>query len=49
MTPGDQGPPLGVALVTNDRRHADRVLSTIVEFIGRAADAELTDYAIELL
>jgi len=40
---------LGVALVTNDRRYAEQVLSTIVEFVGRSADVELTDYSIELL
>src|SRR5690606_3062189 len=27
---------LGVALVTNDRRYAEQVLSTIVEFVGRS-------------
>jgi len=40
---------LGVALVTNDRRYAEQVLSTIVELVGRSADVELTDYSIELL
>jgi len=35
--------------VTNDRRYAEQVLSTIVEFVGRSADVELTDYSIELL
>ena len=40
---------LGVALVTNDRRYAEQVLSTIVELVGRTADVELTDYSIELL
>ncbi|OUM97471.1 MAG: hypothetical protein BAA04_08970 [Firmicutes bacterium ZCTH02-B6] len=40
---------LGVALVANDRRYAQQVLSTVVDFVGRTADVELTDYSIELL
>ncbi|HLT57450.1 MAG: DUF503 domain-containing protein [Limnochordales bacterium] len=40
---------LGVALVTNDRRHAQAVLSTIVQYVERDAAVQLTDYTIELL
>jgi len=39
---------LGVALVTNDSRHAHRVLSTIVEYVERDRDVQLIDYSIEL-
>ncbi|MBO8141012.1 MAG: DUF503 domain-containing protein [Firmicutes bacterium] len=40
---------LGLALVTNDSRHAHQVLSTIVDLVRREPDVELTDYSIELI
>jgi len=40
---------LGVAVVSNDSRHAQQVLSTVVAFVQRDAAVELMDYSIELL
>jgi uncharacterized protein YlxP (DUF503 family) len=40
---------LGVAFVSNDRNHAHRTLSAVVNFIDELHVAELFDYEIELL
>ena len=41
---------LGVVCVSNDGRHANEVLSKVVEFIGAIrGDAEMLDYEIEIL
>jgi uncharacterized protein len=40
---------LGVALVTNERRFADSVLSKIVDFVRKIPQLSLVDYEIELL
>jgi len=40
---------LGVAVATNDSRHANEVLSSAVDFVQRASQgAELTDYQIDI-
>ena len=40
---------LGVAVVTNDTRHANEVLSSVVNFIRSASlAAEMTDYEIDI-
>lgn len=40
---------LGFAVVTNDGKHADEVLSRVVSFIASANhDAEMTDYQIDI-
>lgn len=38
---------LGVALVSNDGRHATEVLSKVVDFVQKSYVAELVDYTIE--
>ncbi|HOI54487.1 MAG TPA: DUF503 domain-containing protein [Phycisphaerae bacterium] len=38
---------LGAAFVSNDRRHAEEVLSKVVEFVRRSVTAELIDFSIE--
>jgi uncharacterized protein YlxP (DUF503 family) len=38
---------LGAAMVSNDRRHAEEVLSKVVEFVRRSLVAELIDFTIE--
>jgi len=40
---------LGVAVVSNDSRHATEVLSKIVDFVRGSFLAELVDYSIEVL
>ena len=41
---------LGVACVSNDKRHANEVLSKVVDFITKSHfDVELLDYEIEIL
>lgn len=40
---------LGVALVSNDSRHAESVLGKIVEYLRNSLKAELLDYEIEVL
>ncbi len=41
---------LGVTCVSNDGRHANEVLSSIVTFLERTrGDAEIIDYEIEIL
>ena len=41
---------LGVACVSNDKRHANEVLSKVVYFITKSHfDVELLDYEIEIL
>ena len=40
---------LGVVSVSNDKRHLNRVLSYVVNFVEDALLAELTDYEIEIL
>jgi uncharacterized protein YlxP (DUF503 family) len=40
---------LGVAVVTNDSRHANEVLSSVVNFVSNSNhDAEMTDYEIDI-
>ncbi len=40
---------LGIAVVTNDTRHANEVLSNVVNFIENASPAaEMTDYEIDI-
>lgn len=40
---------LGVAVVTNDKGHAHRTLTTVVNFIDRMHLADLLDYEIEII
>lgn len=40
---------LGVACVSTDTRQANRVLSTVVEFVERQGTLELIDYEIEFV
>ncbi len=41
---------LGVSCVSNDKRHANEVLSKVVDFIANSRfEAELLDYEIEIL
>ena len=41
---------LGISCVSNDSRHANEVLSHVVDFISRVrGDAEVLDYEIEIL
>lgn len=48
----DQNAPgqatLGIACVTNDGRHADRVLAQVVRYIEREREAVLADYEVEI-
>lgn len=40
---------LGICCVSNDKVHANRVLSEVVKFIEGNFSAELLDYSIEIL
>jgi uncharacterized protein YlxP (DUF503 family) len=41
---------IGVAVVSNDERHADEVLGSIMDYIGRERlDAEILDYETEII
>ena len=41
---------LGIACISNDRRHANEILSKIVDFINQSRfEAELVDYQIEIM
>jgi uncharacterized protein YlxP (DUF503 family) len=41
---------LGIAYISNDNRHANEVLSKVVDFImGSRVEAEILDYEIEIL
>ncbi len=40
---------IGVALVTNDRKMADRVLNQILDFVEDFGEVMLRDYLIEIL
>jgi uncharacterized protein len=40
---------LGVAVVSNDPRHASSVLSKVVDFVRNAFVAELVDYTVAIL
>jgi uncharacterized protein YlxP (DUF503 family) len=41
---------IGVSCVSNSKRHANEVLSKVVDFIARSRfEAELVDYEIEIL
>ncbi|MBI5190221.1 MAG: DUF503 domain-containing protein [Nitrospirae bacterium] len=40
---------LGVAVVSNDRAHADEVLAKVVDLIRSSTSAELLDYQIEIV
>jgi len=40
---------LGVVSVSNDKKHLNRVLSYVLNFVEDALLAELTDYEIEIL
>ena len=40
---------LGIAVVSNDRSHANQVLSKVVDLIESSGPVEVVDYQIELL
>ncbi len=40
---------LGIAVVSDDRRQANRILSKVMELIELSNDTELLDYKMELL
>jgi len=41
---------LGIAVISNDRRYSNEVLSKVVDFIGRSRlDVEMLDYEIEIV
>jgi len=41
---------LGICCISNDRRHANEVMSRVVDFIMRSRlDAEILDYEIEII
>ena len=41
---------IGVSCVSNEGRHANEILSTVIDFIERVrGDAEVLDYEIEIL
>ncbi len=40
---------LGVAYVTNTRRHANQVMDQVVEFVDSEGNVYLVDYVIEIL
>lgn len=41
---------LGIACVSNDSRHANEVLSRVVDYIQRASsDADMVDYELEVM
>ncbi len=40
---------LGIAIVSNDRRQANRILSKVIDLIELSNYAELLDYEMELL
>ncbi len=45
-----QSATLGVVCVSNDSRHANQVVSKVMEFIGcLRADVEILDYRIEIM
>jgi uncharacterized protein YlxP (DUF503 family) len=39
---------LGVACVSNDGRHADRVLAQVVRYLEREREAYVVDYEVEI-
>jgi uncharacterized protein len=44
-----QSAVLGVAIVSNDRRFANHVLSKVVDFIGKSHDLVMDDYQLGVL
>ena len=44
-----QSAGLAIAIVSNDRRFANRVLSKIVDFIGTSPEAVIDDYRLGFL
>lgn len=41
---------IGICCISNDRRHADEIMSKVVEFIVNSRpDAEILDYQIEII
>ncbi|MCD5397436.1 DUF503 domain-containing protein [candidate division NPL-UPA2 bacterium] len=40
---------LGIAVISDDRRQANKVLSKVIELIELASDIELLNYEMELL
>lgn len=40
---------LGIAVVSNERSHANRILSKVVDLIESSTSVEVVDYEIELL
>ena len=41
---------IGVAVVSNDQRHSNEVLSKVVDFVGNSHfDADIIDYNIEII
>ncbi len=39
---------LGIAVVTNDGRHADQVLAQVIRYIERQPEAVVVDYEVEI-
>ncbi len=39
---------LGIAVVTNDGRHADQVLAQILRYLERQPEAVIVDYEVEI-
>ncbi len=39
---------LGIAVVTNDGRHADQVLAQVIRYIERQPEAVIVDYEVEI-
>jgi len=40
---------LGMAVVTNDQKHSNRVLSKVIDHIEEIGDCEIVDYAMDFL
>lgn len=38
---------LGVVTISNDQRHANEMLSKVVEFVQKIRDCELDDYSLD--
>ncbi|MCK5804777.1 MAG: DUF503 domain-containing protein [Lentisphaeria bacterium] len=40
---------MGVVTVSNDQRHANEMLSKVLDFVAKIRDCELEDYTMEFL
>ena len=40
---------LGIAIVSNDQKHSNRVLNKIIEHIEEIGDCEIIDYSMEFM